>query len=239
MSSLSPGAVLSRAAAPSPATQGAEAPEEETAAGPGVGRLVFPVAGPHRVAHTFGLSRGRDRKHAGVDIMAEKGVPVVAVADGVVRWVFDGAPRRCCSVAIDHDDGWQSRYIHLDNDTPGTDDGRLVGIAPGIVPGRRVSAGQLVGWVGDSGNAEETASHLHFELRRPGSRPVDPVERLAAAYEPPVRLLVPPETAEERAAASLRAAASPEERRTPMPDTLQEPVPGGLRGWGWSCARLG
>jgi hypothetical protein len=57
-------------------------------------------------------------------------------------------------------------YIHLDNDTAGTDDGLGWGIADGIVEGTAVEAGQLIGWLGDSGNAEDSVPHLHFELRQ-------------------------------------------------------------------------
>jgi peptidoglycan hydrolase-like protein with peptidoglycan-binding domain len=85
----------------------------------------------------------------------------------LVNWTSQAHlnPERCCSVVIDHDDGWQSSYLHLNNDTPGTDDGAAWGIADGVVPGFRVEQGQLLGWVGDSQSAEDTAAHLHFELR--------------------------------------------------------------------------
>ena len=101
--------------------------------------------------------------------MADKGTPVVAAAAGTIRLVNWTArshldPERCCSVVVDHDDGWQSKYLHLTDDSPGTDDGKGWGIAAGIVPGTEIAAGQLLGWVGDSGNAESTVLHLHFEL---------------------------------------------------------------------------
>jgi murein DD-endopeptidase MepM/ murein hydrolase activator NlpD len=87
---------------------------------------------------------------------------VYAAADGTISWVGSS----CCSLGIDHDDGWETYYIHLNNDTPGTDDGQGWGVADGILPGTHVQAGQLIGWVGDSGNAEYVSPHLHFE---PGS----------------------------------------------------------------------
>lgn len=143
--------------------------------------MVFPLLGEHTLTDSFDDPRGRARRHQGVDVLADKGVPVVAVADGTVRWVQAERGGRCCDVALRHDDGWRSRYVHLDNDTPGTDDGRAVGIAPGVRRGARVVAGQVLGWVGDSGNAEDTVSHLHFELRRPDGTPVDPLPSLRAA----------------------------------------------------------
>ncbi len=109
--------------------------------------------------------------------MAPKMTEVYAVADATVSWVGS----RCCSVFLQHDDGWWSWYIHLNNDTPGTDDGLAWGIAEGIVPGARVTAGQLIGWVGDSGNAEDTDPHLHFELHDAYAVKVDPYPSLLLA----------------------------------------------------------
>jgi hypothetical protein len=144
--------------------------------------LIFPVIGEVYVSDNFGAPRG-DHTHQGVDMMtridgvAAKGHPVVAAAAGVVDWIGD----TCCYLAIEHDDGWSTWYIHLNNDTPGTDDGLGWGIAPGIVRGSRVEAGQLIGWAGDSGNAEFTSPHLHFELRQPDGTAIDPYDALLAA----------------------------------------------------------
>lgn len=147
--------------------------------------LVFPVVGEHTLTRSFGDPRsGGRRSHEGVDILADKGAPVVAVADGVVRWLQNESGGRCCAVSLVHDGGWRTRYLHLDNDTPGTDDGRRVGIAPGIEPGVRVRQGDLLGWVGDSGNAEATVPHLHFELRLADGTPLDPFRRLEGAPFP-------------------------------------------------------
>jgi len=158
--------------------------------------MVFPLLGVHTLTDSFGDPRGNGRSHQGVDILADRLVPVVAVADGTVRWVHDGRDgHRCCDLAVRHDDGWSSRYFHLNNDTPGSDDGRAVGIAPGIRRGARVVAGQLVGWVGDSGNAEATVPHLHFELRRPDGRAVDPLPSLRAALVTGRALAPPPQVA--------------------------------------------
>ena len=154
--------------------------------------MIFPVAGSYVLTESFGDPRGRGRSHAGVDILAERMTPVLAVADGEVAWVFDERGGNCCHFALRHEDGWSSRYIHLNNDTPGTDDGRAVGLAPGIAEGAAVVAGQVVGWVGDSGNAEETVAHLHFELRGPDGTPVDPMPSLLAAQRRGRPLVAPP-----------------------------------------------
>lgn len=147
--------------------------------------LVFPVDGDHHFSDTFWAGRSHGF-HIGQDIMADKMTPVVAAADGVVKYVNWTTkehmnPDRCCSLVILHDDGWESWYIHLDNDTTGTDDGKGWGIKRAITPGVRVTAGQHIAWVGDSGNAENTAPHLHFELRDPTGTVVNPYSSLVAA----------------------------------------------------------
>lgn len=204
-------------------------------------RMLFPVDGAHRFSRDFGDPRGGGRSHEGTDILAEKMTPVVAVADGTVRWMADERGGDCCAVFVVHDDGWRSRYIHLNNDTPGTDDGRAYGIARGLRRGSRVRAGQLIGWVGDSGNAEGTGSHLHFELRRPDGASVDPFPSLQAALANPVTAgtpriagpaIRPPEDALRPEVRRPRPAApveSPAERRaTPaLPEAPEAGEPAG------------
>ncbi len=149
--------------------------------------LTFPVAGPNHYTDGFWASRANGIHHA-QDIMADKMVPIVAAHDGVIS-KFNGSGNQawidlygiCCSIHIRHDDGWESVYIHMNNDTPGTDDGKGWGIAPGIALGVHVKAGQLIGWVGDSGNAENTDPHLHFELFDPEGIPVNSYNSLRAA----------------------------------------------------------
>ena len=109
--------------------------------------------------------------HEGIDMSVPRLTPILAAADGVVTHVGQD---RCCTVRIRHDDGWRSHYVHLNNDTAGTDDGLGTGIAPWVVPGARVLAGQVIGWVGDSTNAEDTVPHLHFELRMPDDTATPP-----------------------------------------------------------------
>jgi peptidoglycan hydrolase-like protein with peptidoglycan-binding domain len=147
--------------------------------------LTAPVDGQHYFADWFWAARSHGIHHA-QDLMSPKMTPVVAAADGTVRlvnWTSEDHmnPDRCCTIALRHNDGWESWYIHLNNDTPGTDDGLAWGIADGIVPGTPVTAGQLIGWVGDSGTAELTGSHIHFELRDPAGVIVNPFRSLAEA----------------------------------------------------------
>ena len=146
--------------------------------------IVFPIVGDHYYSDTWGAPRGGGtRTHEGTDIMADKMVPVVAVADGTVGWMHAEQGGKCCAMALYHDDGWASWYIHLNNDTPGTDDGLGWGFAEGIERGVHVTAGQLIGYVGDSGNAEWTAPHVHFELHRPDGLKINPYPSLVAAQQ--------------------------------------------------------
>lgn len=148
-------------------------------------QILFPVVGKTQFENDWHAPRDEGkREHEGNDLIAKKMTPVVAVADGTVAWVRAKKGGECCYLAILHESqglSFESRYIHLNNDTPGTDDGKMIGIAKGIKKGVKVVAGQLIGWVGDSGNAEGTVSHLHFELRDEYLRAVNPHEILARA----------------------------------------------------------
>ncbi len=136
-----------------------------------------PVGQAPVIISVFGDDRPNGRKHKGADVAGPKLMPVYAVADGVVSY-FGG---ECCSLAIRHTDGWTSYYIHLNNDSLWADDGLGWGIAPDLALGTAVERGQLIGWNGDSGNAETTVPHVHFELRRPDGAAVDAVPSLRAS----------------------------------------------------------
>lgn len=137
---------------------------------------------------TFGSSygdyRSGGRRHKGNDLLAPRMTEVYAVADGVV--IHIGTSRLSGrNLRIEHSDGWTSHYVHLNNDNPGTDDGDApwsLTVAPGVEVGTEVEQGQLVGWVGDSGNAERTTPHTHFELRK-DDRAINPYDILQEAYE--------------------------------------------------------
>ncbi len=140
--------------------------------------------------NTWGASRSGGRGHKGTDIMSPKGVEVRAVADGVVETLKSG-PRSGYYVRLVHDGGWESWYMHLNNDTPGTDDGRggeATAYAAGLSVGDVVRAGQVIGYVGDSGNAEWTGSHTHFELHIDGQA-TNPYPYLVAVEEQSTKLL--------------------------------------------------
>jgi murein DD-endopeptidase MepM/ murein hydrolase activator NlpD len=131
---------------------------------------------------TFGAARSGHR-HQGNDLMAPKLTPVFAVAKGVITNIDShGSAGRY--VEIQHAAGWSTRYMHLNNDDPGTDNGSAdwsLTLVPGLVVGSPVEAGQQIGYVGDSGNAEWTGPHTHFELAYEGSA-IDPYPFLKDAY---------------------------------------------------------
>jgi peptidoglycan LD-endopeptidase LytH len=146
--------------------------------------IVFPQPDPRtHFIDDFGAPR-RGHRHQGIDLMGEKLMPVVAVADGSVeRLAWHGSAGYY--IVLRHDGDWTSTYMHLNNDLPGADRGRggsEVALVPGIEEGLTVRAGQQIAWVGDSGNAEGTAPHTHFELAQNG-RVVNPYPYLVAAWE--------------------------------------------------------
>jgi len=173
--------VLASCAAPPKAT----APKVTAPLGPIERAMVFPVAGKVSYSDTFGAPRSGGRSHEGQDLMGAKHTPLVAAADGTITsltWSASGLSGN--SLTVTDADGWRYVYIHLNNDAPGTDDGSNVyerAFADGIVKGQKVKAGEVVGYLGDSGNAESTSPHLHFELRRPDGSVVNAYSSLRAA----------------------------------------------------------
>ncbi len=126
----------------------------------------------------------KERTHMGNDIFSPKGTPVVAVADGFVVSMGRGA-KAGYNLKIRHADGYSTLYLHLNDDEPETDNGRggwSGAFAEGLEVGDFVQAGQVIAYVGDSGNAENTPSHTHFELHRWG-KAIDPYPFLVDAFD--------------------------------------------------------
>jgi hypothetical protein len=152
--------------------------------------IVFPVDGTVRYTDDFGAAR-TGHTHEGNDLMGAKMMRELAAVDGtVLRVKFDNLSTGGNSVTIQAADGWTYHYIHVNNDTPGTDDGkatRTQAFPANIVPGATVHKGQVVAYMGDSGNAENVGPHLHFEIRQPAAAgeyqgaAIDPYESLQHA----------------------------------------------------------
>jgi len=145
--------------------------------------MTFPVIGRVSYTDTF-LAPRAGHLHEGQDLMGQKMMPLVAAADGFVTFITIPQASYGYMLVITGDDGWSYHYLHINNDTPGTDDGQAPMsdvFAPGIERGARVNAGQLVAYMGDSGNAESTGPHLHFELHDPSSAAVNAFASLKAA----------------------------------------------------------
>lgn len=138
--------------------------------------MVFPAIGRIGLTDTFLASRGGGtRRHLGQDLMAPKMTPLVAPFAGIVSLRIPSDPGGHYYLSIKSPEGWRAAMLHVNNDTPGTDDGlggTRYAFAPGIRDGVQVYPGQLVGWIGDSGNAESTGAHLHFELWAENSKAV-------------------------------------------------------------------
>jgi hypothetical protein len=147
-------------------------------------QIVFPVAGKSNFSDTFGAPRGSS-SHEGQDIFGAKGQPLLAAADGTITWMRWGTGVRSGNLLqLTDDTGWYYYYIHLNNDTPGTDDGANrydQAFADGISIGQRVKAGEVIGYLGDSGDAEPTTPHLHFEIHKPGGAVINPYGALLEA----------------------------------------------------------
>ncbi len=145
--------------------------------------IIFPVIGKVTYYDDFGLPRV-GHTHEGNDLMGKKMMPLVAAVDGTIINVNYPEESWGYSVTIKDKDGYTYHYIHMNNDTPGTDDGAGDGMnayAPDIQQGNKVVKGQLIGYMGDSGNAETTQAHLHFEIRQPDRTAYSPYRSLQNA----------------------------------------------------------
>jgi murein DD-endopeptidase MepM/ murein hydrolase activator NlpD len=116
--------------------------------------FVYPVMGP-RMSSDFGLRKHPIKKarrhHDGIDLAAPVGAPIRAIADGQVMYA-DPHGGYGKYIVVRHLNGITSHYGHCDTME--------------VLPGHTVTAGQIIGTVGNSGAS--TGPHLHFEIRRDG-----------------------------------------------------------------------
>jgi murein DD-endopeptidase MepM/ murein hydrolase activator NlpD len=147
-----------------------------------VPRLVFPVVGPVSYINDFGAPRGSSR-HEGNDLMAPKRALAVAAEAGKVKF-WTTSTRAGCMLYLYGDSGTTYLYVHLNNDLTAKNDNRGlncepgVAFAPGLKSGQRVEAGEWIAYVGDSGDADGGASHLHFEVHPGDGAAVSPFNHL-------------------------------------------------------------
>jgi murein DD-endopeptidase MepM/ murein hydrolase activator NlpD len=148
--------------------------------------IFFPTDPSVTFSDDFGSPRS-GHLHIGIDMMGKKMMPLYSAIDGRVRNVVFPEASWGYEITLQDADGYTYDYIHVNNDTPGTDDdlgGAQYAYAPGIVRDATVTKGELVGWMGDSGDAENVGPHLHFEIHLPDGTAIDPYPSLIAARYP-------------------------------------------------------
>lgn len=117
-------------------------------------KLMIPVAGikASQLMDTFDQARGSERRHEAIDILAPKGTQVFAVADGKVVKLFNSKPGGLTLYQFDATEKFAYYYAHLD------------GYAASVTEGTYLKRGDLIGYVGSTGNANPAAPHLHFAI---------------------------------------------------------------------------
>lgn len=142
-----------------PALEGAQAERPAALPAPADLRqrnLVLPVQGirPEQLQNTFADSRGGGRVHQAIDIMAPRNTPVLAVEDGKIAKLFTSKQGGLTLYQFDPTETYAYYYAHLER------------YADGIKEGMVLGRGQVVGYVGTSGNAKPEGPHLHFAIFR-------------------------------------------------------------------------
>ena len=133
---------------------GSAATPADTAATAPAGKLMIPVEGIKlaQLSDNFDQPRGKERHHEALDIMAPKGTKVLAVADGKVTKLFNSKPGGLTVYQFDPTEKYAYYYAHLDR------------YADGVKEGMQLKRGDLVGYVGVTGNSDPNAPHLHFAV---------------------------------------------------------------------------
>jgi murein DD-endopeptidase MepM/ murein hydrolase activator NlpD len=137
-----------------PVASAAPTPTVTAAAVPGPTGLIVPVQGltAAQLSDTYTQSRSDGRTHEAIDIMAPSGTPVLAVADGSVEKLFDSKQGGLTLYQFEPSGKFAYYYAHLDR------------YAPGVAEGKSVRRGEVIGYVGSTGNADKAAPHLHFAV---------------------------------------------------------------------------
>jgi murein DD-endopeptidase MepM/ murein hydrolase activator NlpD len=145
------------------------------------GALSMPIAGLSRADLRDSFDEVHSgHRHEAIDILAPRGTPVLAVADGTIRKLFQSVPGGITVYEFDPTETLCFYYAHLDR------------YAEGLAEGQRVRAGDPIGYVGTSGNAPPETPHLHFAISRLGpdkrwwqGTPIDPYPFLVKARPAP------------------------------------------------------
>lgn len=121
---------------------------------PAPAALLIPVSGipAEQLDDSFADGRGGTRVHEAIDIMAPTGTPVVAAADGRIVKLFTSVPGGLTIYQFDPGETLAYYYAHLQR------------YADGLVEGQEVRRGDVIGYVGSTGNADPSAPHLHFAI---------------------------------------------------------------------------
>ena len=119
-----------------------------------IGALKIPVRGvlPAQLGDTFSQARSGGRVHDAIDIMAPRGTPVIAAAQGTVERLLFSDAGGLTAYVRSPDRRLILYYAHLEN------------YAPGLAEGQALRQGDLIGAVGSTGNADSAAPHLHFAI---------------------------------------------------------------------------
>jgi murein DD-endopeptidase MepM/ murein hydrolase activator NlpD len=145
-----------------PLSVGSAAPSASPAVGPAdldalrAENLAIPVAGvaAKDLIDTFDAARGTERHHNALDIMASRNTPVVSATDAKILKLHNSVAGGLTIYASDPSSKYVMMYGHLDS------------YRPGLKEGEHVTRGQILGFVGSTGNASALAPHLHFQITR-------------------------------------------------------------------------
>jgi hypothetical protein len=162
--------------------------------------IAFPVRESVDYEDTFGACRdGCSRYHEGQDLIGHRLNHLLAATDATVTYIRDDAGGTAGNwIKITDQAGWSYSYMHVNNDAPSTDDGTNPArwrFASGIEVGAKVQRGQFIAYMGDSGNAEGSVPHVHFEIRTPNGTPINAYDSLQLAEGKPVTGICGPNTA--------------------------------------------
>jgi murein DD-endopeptidase MepM/ murein hydrolase activator NlpD len=116
--------------------------------------LIIPVKGvdPSRIRDSYTAGRGGGRTHDAVDIMAPRGTPVIAADAGTIFRLRQNAAGGITIYQLDPDERFIYYYAHLD------------GYEDGLAEGMKIRQGDVLGFVGTTGNAPDNIPHLHFQV---------------------------------------------------------------------------